>query len=1544
MAVCMHYGLRSHLLGTMPPAIAADATKAQEWETRDERVLGDLTLSISTPLRALVRGVGTAKAAWDKILAVYETKLASNILHLRKEYYQCRMEDVTAKDAMQTHINRMRNLIDRLACVGTVITAEDAGVQLYLSLPDPYSNISAALSIKPISELTFDMVASVLLQEERRLQGLASATPSATAKAESALAAGLSPAGNSKPPVTVPRPRCSYCKKSGHTEGVCYKKHGYPVGHPLHVPDQDPRATFACTVFIVHDERRTVTTTATPPVSDTVAVASTVPPSPTSAPLALSTQPATSEWLVDSGASQHICASADWYATYQPVSDKSVIVANGQRIPAVGRGDIHVDIQINGRSESGTFRDVLYVPGMAYNLLSVTRMTEAGLNVAFRGKDCIIRSKDGRVIGRATRKVGTTSMYALHIRPHAGVAQVTVANFAVEETVTDTETKVDYVAADGLLPNHPAIALRIGSADTGATVEDSSVSLSTPVSGQSALPCSNHYAVLGDADSKSDDGRTLPRHTAWELAHLRMGHLHSKALGQLPAMATDAEWIHAGAQGPILPCEGCLIGKSHRAPMPAVATHRATQRLELVHSDVAGPFSTMSVGGCWYFVSFIDDCTNLVAVFPIARKSDVLDRFLTFRAWAETQTGARIRTLRTDGGGEYLSHEFDQRLRATGVARQRTPPYTPQHNGVAERANRTLMNAVRAVLISARMPDRFWALALQAAVYLRNRSPTSKLAGMTPLEAFTGRRPSLGDLRVWGCLAYVHVPKEKRGKLQPRSTACTLVGYSTESKAYLLWDPTRQAVVVSRDVTFVEHRRGPLIPGEAEGPVISANGDNRPVVTASGPTSLQRPLLSTAPGPQLRPPQESPPPQQSPQQSQQQRLPLATAPIGKKAAAAAPASRRVPSTQTPVMTRQRVADVQSQAAAQLSGSGSGPAAVRPSGNLSFSEFIRQQTSGSSDDDVDPQDRIPLSQILSHASQPSSAPASSSQSPSGLRTLHEDSKALSADTVTAAVDGIPSSYREAMSRPDKAQWEGATQEEIDSIHAARTWTLAELPPGFTLIGSKWVLNLKRNADGSIARYKARVVAKGYGQKEGIDYTETFAPVAKFSTIRALLSITAYYDLELHQMDVKTAFLNGDLDHEIYMEQPEGFIAPNQQHLVCKLHKAIYGLKQAGRSWNIKIDDTLRRLGFAALITDSCVYVYSSGRVVVYIALYVDDLLLVSNSLPALTRLKADLAQQFSMKDLGEAQYVLGIQIERNRSARTLSISQAEYVRNVLDRFGMTDCKSVRTPLEISRKLTKEDCPPAGATTDVAFTRQYQSAVGAIMYAMLGTRPDIAFAVTTLSQFNSNPGQVHWAAVKHVMRYLRGSIDYRLTYGPSGKTTVSPIVYGYSDSDWGNNTDDRRSVTGYVFILGGGAVSWQARKQTTVALSSVEAEYMAATQSTKEAMWWRYLLSDLGIDLGGPTLVYSDSQGSIALTKNPEHHARSKHIDIRHHFVREQVAAGTIEVDYVPTGEMVADVLTKVLPRDNHLKLITMMGIRSPSSAVGVLKMADRGESK
>lgn len=309
----------------------------------------------------------------------------------------------------------------------------------------------------------------------------------------------------------------------------------------------------------------------------------------------------------------------------------------------------------------------------------------------------------------------------------------------------------------------------------------------------------------------------------------------------------------------------------------------------------------------------------------------------------------------------------------------------------------------------------------------------------------------------------------------------------------------------------------------------------------------------------------------------------------------------------------------------------------------------------------------------------------------------------------------------------------------------------------------------------------------------------------------------------------------------------------------------------------------------------------------------------------------------MKDLGEAHYILGIQITRNRQARTLCISQEEYLKNVLDRFAMSECKPVVTPLATGTQLLKSDCPSTPEDAEAMSAIPYQSAIGAIMYAMLGTRPDIAYAVTTLSQFSHNPGPVHWTGVKRLLRYLRGTMDFKLTYSGSSSPSPAgigsfPALSGYCDADWGSDLNDRRSITGYVFTMAGGAISWQSKKQPTVALSSVEAEYMASTQATKEALWWRTFLKELSFPINSPAQLFSDSQGSMALAKNPEYHSRTKHIDIQHHFVREHVANRNVHFQFVGTDEMVADVLTKPLPRDKHVTFVQSMGLSSLSGSI------------
>ena len=404
-----------------------------------------------------------------------------------------------------------------------------------------------------------------------------------------------------------------------------------------------------------------------------------------------------------------------------------------------------------------------------------------------------------------------------------------------------------------------------------------------------------------------------------------------------------------------------------------------------------------------------------------------------------------------------------------------------------------------------------------------------------------------------------------------------------------------------------------------------------------------------------------------------------------------------------------------------------------------------------------------------------------------------------------------------------------------------------------------------------------------------------------------------------MDVKTAFLNGSLDCDIYMSQPEGFIDASKPNHVCKLKKSIYGLKQSARCWNSTLDEYLKSVGYCKSNADECIHMKSvreaNGQInFVILGMYVDDIIPVSNSPTLLKAEKAALYERFEMIDQGEIHYILGMSIKRDRRSRTLTINQSNYLEKDLRRFRMQDCKAAPTPLESGRKLSSSDM-----TFDV---QTYQQAIGCLTYTSTARRPDIAAAVGVLSQYMSRPSKDHWMGVKRVLRYLKGALHHGLKFSVQEQ---KPMLFGYSDADWAGDVDTRKSTSGYVFQFGAATFSWSSKKQSTVAKSSTEAEYVALSSATQEAVWLRRLMKDLGRQMDAPTTIYKDNQGAIELAKNAKYHNRTKHIDICHHFVHKRVVSNEISITYCPTEDMVADIMTKGLPRHTFEKLRDLFGV-------------------
>jgi hypothetical protein len=522
------------------------------------------------------------------------------------------------------------------------------------------------------------------------------------------------------------------------------------------------------------------------------------------------------------------------------------------------------------------------------------------------------------------------------------------------------------------------------------------------------------------------------------------------------------------------------------------------------------------------------------------------------------------------------------------------------------------------------------------------------------------------------------------------------------------------------------------------------------------------------------------------------------------------------------------------------------------------------------------------------------------------------------------DDEPANYKEAMACPSSNEWLKAMKSEMESMYENQVWNLVDPPEGTKPIECKWIFKRKTDVNGNVTVHKARLVAKGFRQVQGVDYDETFSPVAMLKSVRILLAIAAYFDYEIWQMDVKTAFLNGNLTEDVYMIQPEGFTDPKDASKVCKLQRSIYGLKQASRSWNLRFDEVVKGFGFIKNDEEACVYKKESGSSIVFLILYVDDILLIGNDVNFLDTIKESLKRSFAMKDLGEAAYILGIKIYRDRSKRLIALSQSTYIDKVLKRFRMENAKKGLLPMSHGTVLSKNQCPQTTDERADMTMIPYASAIGSIMYAMICTRPDVSYALSVSSRYQSDPGMAHWTAVKNILKYLNRTKEMFLVYGGDDEL----IVRGYTDAGFQTDPDDSKAQSGYVFTLNGGAVSWKSSKQNTVADSTMEAEYVAASEAAKEGYWIKKFVTELGVvpTAEDPMELYCDNSSAVALAKDPRSHHKAKHIERKYHLVRDYVDKGYIKVCKIHTDLNVSDPMTKPLPRAKHEQHRKAIGVR------------------
>lgn len=700
-----------------------------------------------------------------------------------------------------------------------------------------------------------------------------------------------------------------------------------------------------------------------------------------------------------------------------------------------------------------------------------------------------------------------------------------------------------------------------------------------------------------------------------------------------------------------------------------------------------------------------------------------------------------------DNGGEYSSNDFKLFCKTKGIQIQQTIPYTPQLNGTAERLNRTLLEKARAMLMDSKLKKDMWGEAILCATYLLNRSPTTCLKPTaTPAQMFYQRKPNLKNLKVFGCLAYCHIPKNKIfGKFEPKGESCIMIGYT--HNGYRLWNPEKRNVFEARDVIFCEDKTIADFRNTVDDKVLTIVNEYGTENQNANEENITQDTIEDTSKVENEKENEDRQPTRTNKPEREHRLPA------------------------------RYAD--------------------------FEMNI--------DDD---------------------------------ETQHF---ALCVDTF---IENVPNTYTEAVN--EGSDWQEAIEKELKAHETLGTWESAELPEGKKAIDTKWVFKIK--TDGT---KKARLVAKGFQQNT---IENVYAPVARLPTVRLLLSKSIQENLPLKHLDIPIAFLNGELETEIYIKIPEGL--QQKKGKVLKLRKALYGLKGAPRCWYGRLHEFIVNNGFKQSKHDFCLYTNEDTSLLIF----VDDILVLGNDENIINKFKTE----FNAKNLGKINMFLGMEIKETEKG--IEIRQTQMINKVLRKFQMANCNGARTPMETNLHVN---------IGEEEINVPYRELVGSLMYLAIVSRPDITFAICLLSRYLDKPTAQLWTAAKRVLRYLKQTADKGLIYTQSTKEELN----AYSDADWAGDRTDRKSVSGAAIFYRGNLIQWLSRKQSTVALSTAEAEYVASALTATELIYIKGLLHDLNKVATVKCQLFVDNQSTIKLIENYENSKRAKHIDIKVHFIKD-----------------------------------------------------------
>lgn len=1291
-------GVAAVLTTNRPPE--SDAGERTTWDKACDRVKVLIAFNVEDNQTIYIKNATNGKLSWEALKEMYDQRDVGAQVRVLKRLLKM---NFSFGDQMREHLAKMMDFLDQLGEMDAPMTETMKVGVILASLSSEYEAIVTAIEAWESARITVANVRQKLIEEWEKKQKtnlLGKAATKGAVDSEYSTASRTEKEGRTGEQDYGRRARgrfnCYGCGQEGHIKRNC--------------PDlrETLKRIRSHNVESNEDENKNMS-------------AKTARSGHWYKCLSLRTHDLSSGWIIDSGATEHMCNAQEMFKRIDRSQRGRVRVANGELIDAVGKGEIDILLDLKHEKMNVTLNDALLIPELDCNLVSVSKLTDRGFTVEFRGKNCYLR--DGNeVLEIGSRENGT---YRVHEAARCFQATMSTSERCVHEW-------------------HKVLSHR-------------------------------------------------------NLSDIR--RMKSEGLRIADCKCTDV-------------CESCIKGKMARKPFPKKATP-TNEVMDCVVSDVCGPIQTETVGKKRYFVTFIDVHSGYTVVKLLRERSEVPNLAVEYIEHMKTQLGKKPKVFRSDRGTEYMGAKLQEYLRKEGIKFQCTVGYAPEQNGIAERMNRTLMEAVRTMMIDAGLPKSLWGEAIFTACYTLNcvlKANQKK----SPYEVVFKKKPAFAEFHEFGGDVFVKVPDEKRRKLDDKAIKMKFVGYDESSKGYRLVDRNWR-VKISREVRFLNSKQ------------VWNNEEASQEQDKNEPSELFV---------YLRPYEEE-------------------------------------------FHREEVVDI-----------------FYDAEDNENDEHVQEEMIV---DEQQLEEHVQndefQEELVNDEVQEEQMPRRSTRENAGRQPArYDDYVMLTVNSESEMFE--PRTYKQATGCRYAKDWHDAMKEELDSIHENETWELVELPQGRKAIGSKWVFKIKVDENGKITRRKARLVAQGFSQQYGVDYDEVFAPVVRNATFRLLLSDAGVQGYKVKQYDIKSAFLNGNLTEEIYMKQPMGFQTGDK---VYRLRKSLYGLKQAARVWNQTLHDELVRNGCCQSKTDKCLYFLERNSGVVKLLVHVDDMLVAYNDESLMKNLMRNVGEAFEMKDLGQVKHFLEIDVTRNNEGH-YEISQSRYIDKILKETGLTDAKESKYPLDLGYwKLDPEE-------NKLQSNEEYRKIIGMLLYLATNTRPDISAAVSILSQKVTCPTQTDLNEAKRIVKYLKGTRDLRLKMSSED---CKEKLFAHSDANWAEDRRDRKSNSGYLCKINGGTVSWSCRKQDLVTMSTTEAEYVALSETCKEMSWLKRISKEMKINVPAVTTIFTDSQSAMNMINNQKFSNRTKHIDIKYHFVKDQVMTGEVKLEYVSTDKNIADMLTKPL---------------------------------